>query len=92
MQVLLQEHPLLPGRGCWQRPRVHLGFLRCFTSCGLDQRILTSLRELLDSGQVERQAVTVYVTGHSLGALHKSIMSKGAPKTRYNVFWTRKQG
>ena len=37
-------------------------------SCGLDVRILASLRELLDSGQVDRHAATVYITGHSLGA------------------------
>ncbi len=34
----------------------------------MDERIVASLRELLDSGQVDRHAATVYVTGHSLGA------------------------
>jgi hypothetical protein len=73
VQVLLRDHPLLPG-GWWRRPRVHAGFLSSWTSCGLDQHILAILRELLESGQVDRSAVTVYVTGHSLGALQTSLL------------------
>ena len=35
----------------------------------MDVKLLSFLRELLDSGQVDRHAATVFVTGHSLGAL-----------------------
>jgi len=68
VQVLLEDHPLLAGTSWWRRSRVHHGFLRCWTSSGMDEQIMASLRELLDSGQVDRHAATVYVTGHSLGA------------------------
>ena len=65
-QLVLREHPLLPGNR-WRRAKVHSGFLRCWTSCGLDRCILERLQALMDSGNVDRSAVTVYVTGHSLG-------------------------
>ena len=60
-------HPDLPARRLL-RPRVHTGFFTSWRCNGLNVRVLDYLRQLLDSGEVDREAALIYVTGHSLGS------------------------
>ena len=48
-------------------PMVHSGFWNTYQSSGVAQRLLMHVFSLLESGEVEREACTVYVCGHSLG-------------------------
>ena len=46
---------------------MHAGFLNSWRCNGLSLAVLAYLKGLLDSGEVARDAVTIFVTGHSLG-------------------------
>ena len=51
----------------FRHPKVHVGFYNSWLCNGLNLRVLARLSELLDSGEVDRDSATIYVTGHSLG-------------------------
>ncbi|KAK9788600.1 hypothetical protein WJX73_000156 [Symbiochloris irregularis] len=61
------HHSGSKSRSWWHRaPLVHTGFYSAWVSKGLDRQVLTHLKDLYDTGAVQRDA-KVSVTGHSLG-------------------------
>ena len=63
-QACRAVHP--PKRGRWDgRPLVHMGFLRSWTSNGLDIRVISRIREIIQRPSFNAAEATVAVTGES---------------------------
>ncbi|BDA51092.1 probable phospholipase A1-Igamma1, chloroplastic at C-terminar half [Coccomyxa sp. Obi] len=59
-------HP--PKRGRWGcRPLVHVGFLKSWTANGLDIRVISRIKEIIQAPEFNPTMAYVGVTGHSLG-------------------------
>jgi hypothetical protein len=66
LQAWLVEHPprrVVRGRLFSHHPCVHYGFLRSWQTNGLNDRVLGHLRLLFESGAVDKDCASVYVTG-----------------------------
>ncbi|KAK9788602.1 hypothetical protein WJX73_002360 [Symbiochloris irregularis] len=61
------HHSVAKSGSWWHRaPLVHTGFYSAWVSKGLDRQVITHLKELYDTGAVQRDA-QIRITGHSLG-------------------------
>ncbi|CAL8466200.1 g5736 [Coccomyxa elongata] len=59
-------HP--PKRGRWgSRPLVHVGFLKSWIANGLDTRVISRIKEIIQGPDFSSTIAYVGVTGHSLG-------------------------
>ena len=59
-------HP--PKRGRWlafTMPYVHRGFLRCWTSNGLNTRVVERVQQLIAESRDLGRHLKIYVTGHN---------------------------
>lgn len=63
-------------------PMVHSGFWETYHSSGIAQRLLMHVVSLLEGGQVDREACTVYACGHSLGGALAVLNSRAPPWPR----------
>ncbi|CAL8466198.1 g5734 [Coccomyxa elongata] len=66
VQAWRTVHP--PKRGGWgRRPLVHRGFLKSWTANGLDARVVSRIKEIIQSPDFYCTHAFVCITGHSLG-------------------------
>ncbi|EIE21255.1 alpha/beta-hydrolase [Coccomyxa subellipsoidea C-169] len=66
VQAWRAVHP--PKRGRWgMRPLVHVGFLKSWTRGGLDIRVTSRIREIIQGPDFDPTKAAICVTGHSLG-------------------------
>ena len=57
----------LPKRGkCWARPKVHMGFQKCWMRNGFSTAVQDRIVSLLDSGELEKGRTKIYVTDEPL--------------------------
>ena len=64
--LCMQAYPTIhmPRRGkFWARPKVHMGFQKCWMRNSFNEAVKSRIVSLLNSGELEKGKVQFYVTG-----------------------------
>ena len=69
MQAWYAAHPPKRGRAFTTRPYVHQGFLKTWLCNGLNERVVSRVRDIVNALRDEGRTVHLYVTGARLEPL-----------------------